>query len=298
MPPNARRPNPRSPPGLSTRSKCLRSSALRTFLVEPVRRYAATLAGPGRDMPVGLLLVRQPRTTTNKPMGSVLVLAPDPDEADALVRGFARRGIHHEDVRMEALDCVSVPALDMRIAVGGNGKAQYGIQAQYLIDRCDGIELLVCAGAAGRLTDGLQIGDIVLGTATVEHDYKERFNPRPSPRYDASPGVLRGFIRLAESMTFPFKVHFGVIASGDEDIVDPTRAVELRETTNALCVAWEGSGGARAARLNDIEFIELRGITDGADGDAARFFHDNVNDVMFNVAELLMAWSITRQSAA
>ncbi len=230
-------------------------------------------------------------------MASVLVLAPDPDEADALVRGFIRRGIHREDVRNGALDCVSLPSLDMLIAVGGNGKAQYGIQAQYLIDRWDGIELLVCAGAAGRLTEALQIGDIVLGTATVEHDYKERFNPQPSPRYDASPGVLSEFIRLAESTAFPFKVHFGVIASGDEDVVDPARAEELRETTNGLCVAWEGSGGARAARLNDVGFLEIRGITDGADGDAARFFHDNVSDVMFNVVELLMAWSIMRKPA-
>ena len=230
-------------------------------------------------------------------MASVLVLAPDPDEVEALVQGFIRRRIPHEVVRIGALDCVSLPALDILIAFGGNGKAQYGIQAQYLIDRCDGIELLVCAGAAGRLTEGLQIGDIVLGTATVEHDYKERFNPRPLPWYDATPSVLSEFIRLAESTTFPFKVHFGVIASGDEDIVDPTRAAELRETTNALCVAWEGSGGARAARLNDIGFVEMRGITDGADGEAARLFHDNVNDVMFNIVGLMLAWAITRQSA-
>lgn len=231
-------------------------------------------------------------------MASVLVLAPDPDEAEALVQGFIRRGVPHEDVRTGALDCVALPALDMLLAVGGNGKAQYGVQAQYLIDRCDGVRLLVCAGAAGRLNESLQIGDIVLGTASVEHDYKERFNPRPPPRFDASPGVLSEFIRLAESRAFPFGVHFGVIASGDEDIVDLTRAAELREATDALCVAWEGSGGARAARLNDVGFVEMRGITDGADGDAARFFHDNLNDVMVNVVEFLMAWSVARRSAA
>ena len=110
-------------------------------------------------------------------MASVLVLAPDPTEAEALVQGFIRRRIPHEDVRIGTLDCVLLPALDVLIAVGGNGKAQYGIQAQYVIDRCDGIELLVCVGAAGRLSDALQIGDVVLGTATVEHDYKERFQP-------------------------------------------------------------------------------------------------------------------------
>jgi adenosylhomocysteine nucleosidase len=103
-------------------------------------------------------------------------------------------------------------------------------------------------------------------------------------------------ISLAGSTPFSFRVHSGAIASGDEDIVDPIRAAELREATDALCVAWEGSGGARAARLNGLGFIEVRGITDAADGDAARFFRDNITDVMFNVVELLVAWAVVRRS--
>jgi adenosylhomocysteine nucleosidase len=194
---------------------------------------------------------------------------------------------------------VLLPTVDMLLAVGGNGKAQYGIQAQYLIDRSDSTHLLACVGAAGRLTEGVHVGDIVLGTATVEHDYKAGFNPKKSfPLYDADPNVMGEFLRLAESTAFPFQVHFGVIASGDEDIVDPIRAEELQKATNALCVAWEGSGGARAARLNGLPFVEIRGITDSADGDAARSFHANVSEVMFNVVELVLAWSMMRRSAA
>jgi len=231
-------------------------------------------------------------------MASVLVLIPDPDEAKAILEGFIRRGIHHNDVRLGSQACLSLPSLDMLLSVGGNGKAQFGIQAQYLIDRNEGTELLACVGAAGGLAERVQIGDVVLGTATIEHDYKKRFNPGPVPRHDASPGIVNEFIRLTKSTDFPFQVHFGVIASGDEDIVDPIRAAELRAATNALCVAWEGSGGARAARLNALKFIEIRGITDAADGDAARFFDANVGNVMFNVVELVLAWSMMRRSAA
>ena len=230
----------------------------------------------------------------NQTMASILVLAPDREEAAALVQGFVGRGIHHENVRIGTLDCTSLRPLDMLLAVGGIGKAQYGIQAQYLIDR-ERTDLLACVGAAGRLSEEVQIGDIVVGTATVEHDYKNRFTQQPSPRHDASPDVLREFVQLAKSTAFPFQVHFGAIASGDEDIVDPIRAAELRIATNALCVAWEGSGGARAARLNGIRFIEVRGITDAADSHAARFFHDNVSGVMFNVVELMLAWSMARR---
>jgi adenosylhomocysteine nucleosidase len=93
-------------------------------------------------------------------MASVLVLAPDPNGAEALVSGFNRRGIHHEDIRLGVLNCVSLPSLDMVLAVGGNGKTQFGIQAQYLLDRCDRTELLACVGAAGRLTEQIQIGRV------------------------------------------------------------------------------------------------------------------------------------------
>jgi hypothetical protein len=50
--------------------------------------------------------------------------------------------------------------------------------------------------------------------------------------------------------------------------------------------------------LSKKDVTEVRGITDGADGDAAPFFHDNVSDVMFNVVELMMAWSRARSAGA
>jgi nucleoside phosphorylase len=88
-----------------------------------------------------------------------------------------------------------------------------------------------------------------------------------------------------------FRVHVGTIASGDEDIVDAARAAEVRAATGALCVAWEGSGGARAARVSGIGFCEIRGITDMADGQAAGHFHESLPTVMLHVGQLLLAWS-------
>ncbi len=176
-------------------------------------------------------------------MASVLVLIPDSDEADAIVGGFVRRGIHHKDVRLGSHPCVSLPSLDMLLSVGGNGKAQFGIQAQYLIDRNDGTELLACVGAAGGLAERVQIGDVVLGTATIEHDYKKRFNPGPVPRHDASPRVVNEFIRLTKSTVFPFHVHFGVIASGDEDIVDPIRAAASRRLPTRCALRGKAAEG-------------------------------------------------------
>jgi adenosylhomocysteine nucleosidase len=231
-------------------------------------------------------------------MESLLLLAPDIVEVEGLLQGFTRRGISHQEVQVGALKCMSLSSIDVLLSTGGNGKSQYGVQAQYLIDRRSATKLLMCVGASGRLTDAVEIGDLVVATATVEHDYNERFNPEPLPQHDADANGLAELIRIARSATFPFGVNFGIIASGDEDIVDPDRAAELRTTTNALCVAWEGSGGARAARMSGIGFLEVRGITDSADGLAAGHFHENVRGVMFNVVDFLLAWRANGRPAA
>lgn len=87
---------------------------------------------------------------------------------------------------------------------------------------------------------------------------------------------------------FSFDVHFGRIASGDEDVIDPDRALEIREATGALCAAWEGAGGARVADFSGLAFLEIRGVTDAADAEAPASFHENVPRAMRNVARLLL----------
>ena len=144
----------------------------------------------------------------------------------------------------------------------------------------------------------MKLGDIVVGTHSVEHDYKLRFVTSAVPCHYADATLLQEVRETVRTDTFRFRVHFGPIASGDEDIVDPVRAQELRAATDALCVAWEGSGGARVAGFNGLSFLEVRCITDGADADAAVAFHEHLVHVMPNVAELIIRWHARRRKGA
>ena len=54
-------------------------------------------------------------------------------------------------------------------------KVQLALQSQYLVDRLGQVEALLCVGAAGSLSEQLRLGDVVVATTTVEHDYKLRF---------------------------------------------------------------------------------------------------------------------------
>ena len=55
-------------------------------------------------------------------------------------------------------------------------------------------------------------------------------------------------------------------------------------------MAWEGAGGARACAFNGVPFIEVRGITDGADHAAATDFEANLTLALGHVAELVTRW--------
>ena len=165
----------------------------------------------------------------------------------------------------------------------GHGKTEYAIKAVSKIEAAGSADLLVCLGACGGLHGELSVGDIVVATETVEHDYKERFEPGPAPVFSGYEQVLPGLVEL--NLT---NVVFGRIASGDEDIVDRSRAEQIAKEFESIAVAWEGAGGARAARHLGIPFLEVRVVTDMAHADAPGDFKANLQLGMQNLARFCM----------
>ena len=213
-------------------------------------------------------------------------------EVDLLVQACSDRGLACERSRAGRLPMVRVPEAGLFVAPGGTGKAQFALQTQHLLDVGPRPDLVICAGAAGALSAELVVGDVVVGIDSVEHDYLSAFDDRSAPCFPAASEVVD---QLRDLEPFDgFALHFGRIASGDEDIVDGTRRQELRGLTGALAVAWEGAGGARACAFNDIGFLELRGVTDAADHNAAADFQTNLSTCMNNLAAVLIAWTARR----
>ena len=134
----------------------------------------------------------------------------------------------------------------------------------------------------------------LLATTTVEHDYNNKFNERALPKFDGAEAAIAE-LRSVSRSTKAFSVHFGPIASGDEDVVETERKRALHESTGALAVAWEGAGGARACAFNRIPFVEIRveirGVTDTADHNAASDFEENLEVAMRNLATLITCWT-------
>jgi adenosylhomocysteine nucleosidase len=219
----------------------------------------------------------------------ILLVIPIREEIYAFLQACTEHGVETIETKIGKLPVVCIPGLDLTLAEGGLGKVQFAVQTQYLTDTCTDWDLIICAGTAGALVNDLSIGDVVVASETVEHDIHNKFGDPLIPRF-TSPAMIVDDLKGVQLPTNVIKIHFGAIASGDEDVVAAERRNDLHQQTGALAVAWEGAGGARACKFNDVPFVEIRGITDGTDFNAAESFRSNLEIAMRSVALLILAW--------
>lgn len=144
-------------------------------------------------------------------------------------------------------------------------------------------ELVMLVGIAGRLKAELSLGDIVVGTkiypihSGIEKD--DGFQPRPdglracdwlldeAKRVDAN-DVWRSALPDRTCSAKP-RVEFEAIAAGD--VVLDAENSELRRRcrefySDAAVIEMEGAGVAQACHLNNVPMIDIRSISDRADG--------------------------------
>ena len=217
---------------------------------------------------------------------TLLALVPTQREFDLFAAALDRRDGRASSETVGVLAVTRFPHLCVATAQGGLGKAQFAAHTQHLIENGEW-EMVVCAGAAGVLADSVSVGDVVIATETVEHDIRNRFGPPRMPRFAATSQVLDRC--RAATRDGAFTVHYAPVASGDEDVVEEERRTELHSRTGAFAVAWEGAGGARACLLSGMPFVEIRGISDGANSTAAGDFVANLPLVMQNVASVVVS---------
>lgn len=211
-----------------------------------------------------------------------LISCPLSVELKSLVQFLKADGYALREERVGTVTVYICEDLGWILSLGGHGKTQFAVQTQFVLHHFKNITAVVCIGACGALHEDLKIGDVVVATQTIEHDYKERFLPQPLPAFLASERLI------SKIKTSPRQFHLGIVASGDEDVVDRRRAKEIVAATQAIAVAWEGAGGARVCRFLKIPYIEIRGVTDTADHSAVSDFKNNLKTAMAAVYSLLI----------
>ncbi len=163
---------------------------------------------------------------------------------------------------------------DVVIARSGVGKVMASMCASAMITRF-APSLIINTGVAGAVDPTLKIGDIIVSSGAVQHDFDTSPIDGTPKGWNAelgtvtvqadacSTGVL---LRIANEEGISARP--GIIASGDSFIADNEKKAELAAVFGASACEMEGAAVAAVAAYNHIPFVILRAISDGADNGA------------------------------
>lgn len=156
----------------------------------------------------------------------------------------------------------------------GVGKVNAAICAQILCD-CFGVTHLVNTGIAGSLCAELDIGDLVVSSDAMYHDFDCVNFGYP---YGKVPGMdvisfpadkaMMDYAYAAAEAVNPGHTKIGRVASGDQFVAVKELKERIIANTQGLCTEMEGAAIAQTAYRNKLPFVILRAISDKADNSA------------------------------
>lgn len=172
----------------------------------------------------------------------------------------------------------------------GVGKVNSARTAQILIDKFD-ISCIINTGSAGSVNSTLNIGDIVVGTKLVQHDFdvtafgREKGFISDTGKFFESDKKL---IDKCKNVKIPNQnILFGTIASGDIFCTDINMKNKIRNKFDCDCIEMEGAAIAQVCFLSNIPFIIIRSISDTPNGSNNIDFNTYLEFASKNCAEFI-----------
>ena len=161
---------------------------------------------------------------------------------------------------------------DVVIVQCGMGKVNAGICAHTLISLFDCTKI-INTGVGGSLDAKIDIGDIVVSTDAVQHDFTVEaigFAKGEIPytglyAFPADEAMRKAAVEAAQAAAPDVHVFEGRICSGDQFIATKEQKEKIISDFGGLCCEMEGGAIAQVCYLNRTPFVIIRAISDKAD---------------------------------
>ena len=172
------------------------------------------------------------------------------------------------------------------IAACGEGKVNAARCAQIMVTYYK-VSKIINIGVAGALDDQIKPGDLIVAETVVQHDFDmtpinvplglvpmgERTSLKPWGNmaevfYPCSKDMISVIDNILHQINAPY--HKGTIATGDVFVSSRNQREYIQNSFSAIACDMEGAAIAHVCKAAQIEFGELRKISDCADEGASK----------------------------
>jgi adenosylhomocysteine nucleosidase len=168
-------------------------------------------------------------------------------------------------------------------AMSGVGKVNAARCTQLMVDRFRP-DRVVNIGSAGALHPDLNVGDVIISTACVQHDVdltafgleKGAFDESESRFIQADAAFMKQCQKaMAQVIDGAYQILTGPIATGDQFNDSLEHKVQLYEEFGAYCNEMEGAAVAQVCAMCEIPFVIIRSISDKPDDQSSVAMYEN-----------------------
>lgn len=158
---------------------------------------------------------------------------------------------------------------DVVIVKCGMGKVNAGICANILINDF-GCTKIINTGVAGSLDNQIDVGDIVVSTDAVQHDFDVTFLGFAKGEipytgkyaFPADEALRAAAVKAVKECAPEIHVFEGRVCSGDQFISETTQKDTITTNFGGMCCEMEGASIAQVCYLNNTPFVVIRAISD------------------------------------
>lgn len=175
----------------------------------------------------------------------------------------------------------------------GIGKTNAARTTQILIDYYKP-EAIFNIGVAGGIAKKLEVGDIIISTSLVQHDFDITAFDHPKgyiPNIGNTIPIDNNLLNTTKNILNTNNVAYkeGVIASGDIFCTKESMATKINTQFNALCVEMEGASIAQTAYLSKTPCLVIRSISDCPDNNNKVTYEEFLETSSNKVAQIMYA---------
>jgi len=149
--------------------------------------------------------------------------------------------------------------------------------------------------SAGAIDENIKIGDVVICSAAIQHDFdisifpgrkKGEISGINKVEISCTPWVVKKLTECAKKSE-GFNFHVGTVLTGDQFISSMSKLKKLKKDFRGLACEMEAGSIAQVCYLNNIEFAILRAISDCANKKSSTDFYSFIKSSSKNAASLL-----------
>jgi len=165
------------------------------------------------------------------------------------------------------------------IVKSNEGKVNSAVATEILILNFD-VGYILNVGVAGAVDERLKVFDIVISKNTVEFDQDTTvLGYEKGYTFGLDVVYVNCLDKICDSLyesvkKCGFNSYIGTVVSSDKFVTDEKEKQELKSAYNALCTDMESASINHVAKLNNVDFVALRVISDSGSKFEYRKFVD------------------------